>query len=164
MPAGNDDNGNSNTNNKRILLVDDNADVTCALSLGLKSAGFAVDVFNNPFEALSGFRPGRYSLVISDIRMPRMSGFDLVKELGASDPLLKVILITAFDIKREEFEQVIPHIRVDAIINKPVGLVKLNNLVGVLLRNSGKDANNDGGSGSSRRLAAQRRAIRTGRD
>lgn len=158
MPAGND-NGNS-SNNKRILLVDDNPDVTCILSLGLKSAGFAVDVFNNPFEALSSFRQGRYSLVISDIRMPKMSGFDLVRKLGSADPLLKVILITAFDIKREEFEQVIPHIRVDAIINKPVGLVKLNNLVGALLLNSGKSANNDG----SGRLAAQRCAIRTVRD
>jgi DNA-binding response OmpR family regulator len=122
-----------NSSNNKILLVDDNADVTSVLSFGLKSAGFSVDVFNDPREALVEFRAGRYSLVIADIRMPKMSGFELVKEIGGADPLLKVILITAFDIKKDELEQVLPYIRVDAIVNKPVGLVKLNNLVSALL-------------------------------
>jgi CheY-like chemotaxis protein len=53
-----------NNDKKRILLVDDEHDITFALSIGLENNGFVVDTFNDPQEALSNFKPGLYDLLL----------------------------------------------------------------------------------------------------
>lgn len=69
----------------RILLVDNEPDNTSVLSMGLEDEGYRVDAFNDPIPTLSNFRPNCYSLVILDINMPKMNGYELykrIKEIG----------------------------------------------------------------------------------
>src|SRR5215216_4182519 len=65
---------------KRILAVDDEPDITRLCSLALEYHGFKVDTFNDSEEALSNFKPDYYDLVILDIKMPKMDGFELYEE------------------------------------------------------------------------------------
>src|SRR5919201_2480280 len=76
-------NTNNNTNNgrTRVLLVDDDVDITTSLKIGLEDNGFTVDTFNDPLEALSSFKPGLYDLLLFDVRMPELNGFNLYDKI-----------------------------------------------------------------------------------
>ena len=63
------------------MLVDDEPDITSTLKIGLQDNGFEVDTFNDPIEVLSNFKAGSYDLIILDIKMPKMNGFELYKEI-----------------------------------------------------------------------------------
>jgi DNA-binding response OmpR family regulator len=71
---------------KRILVVDDEPDITFTLQSGLEDGGFDVDAFTDPELALSSFKPGLYDLIIIDIMMPKMDGFDLYERLKTVEP------------------------------------------------------------------------------
>src|SRR5207302_5290834 len=93
---------NENNNNiATILLVDNESDNTCVLSMGLEDAGFKVDAFNDPMLALSNFKPNFYALSILDINMPKMNGYELYKEIRKMDAKLKVCFLTASEIYME---------------------------------------------------------------
>jgi len=77
------------------LVVDDEPDITTALQMGLEAGGFDVDAWIDPELVLSNFRPGLYDLVLVDIRMPKMDGFELYEQLKNIDPDLKVCFLTA---------------------------------------------------------------------
>ncbi|HYP42699.1 MAG TPA: response regulator, partial [Candidatus Nitrosocosmicus sp.] len=62
---------------KKILVVDDEPDLTFACNMILELEGFVVDTFNDPALALSNFKPNYYDLALFDIKMPKMDGFDL---------------------------------------------------------------------------------------
>lgn len=93
---------NSNNNNiksslhNRILLVDDEPDITVVFTLGLEDRGFIVDMFNDPLEALSGFKKGSYDLALIDYKMPNMNGFELYTEIRKIDEKIKICFITAY--------------------------------------------------------------------
>ena len=87
---------------KKILLVDDEADITLVFKLALEDAGFIVDIYQDPSVALSKFKPNFYGLVILDIRLPGMSGFELHKEMQKIDPQLIFCFITAGEIYYDE--------------------------------------------------------------
>ena len=59
----------------RILIVDDESDITTALKMYLELQGFQIDAFTNPADALTQFKAGFYHLLILDIKMPEMNGF-----------------------------------------------------------------------------------------
>ncbi|HKG89353.1 MAG TPA: response regulator [Nitrososphaeraceae archaeon] len=80
---------------KRILLVDDESDITTSLSMALVDYGYEVDSYNDPLAALSNFKPSYYDLVILDIKMPDMNGFELYRELEKIHSQIKVCFITA---------------------------------------------------------------------
>jgi DNA-binding response OmpR family regulator len=106
---------------KRILLVDDEPDITFALGIGLEDNGFVVDTFNDPLLALQAFKEKEkknelYSLALIDIKMPKMNGFELYNEIRKIDDKVKVCFITAFDIKKED---------VECLIRKPILLENL---------------------------------------
>jgi two-component system, OmpR family, response regulator ChvI len=67
----------SHDTKKRIMVVDDEPDVTFTLQTGLEDGGFDVDAFIDPEVVLSSFKPGLYDLVLIDIMMPEMDGFAL---------------------------------------------------------------------------------------
>jgi DNA-binding response OmpR family regulator len=77
----NDDNDISKTisdkHSSRILLVDDEPDITSVTKRGLKSNGFEVNAFTDPVEALSNFKTGIYDLLLLDAKMPKIDGFEL---------------------------------------------------------------------------------------
>ncbi|HYX55021.1 MAG TPA: response regulator [Nitrososphaeraceae archaeon] len=89
--------------NNRILVVDDEPDLTKVSTLALEYHGFKVDTFNDPEEALSKFKPGSYDLIILDIKMPKMDGFELYHEIKKKDNNAKVCFLTASELYYEEF-------------------------------------------------------------
>jgi two-component system, OmpR family, response regulator ChvI len=105
---------------KRILLVDDEHDITFSLGIGLENNGFAVDIFNDPQEALSNFKAGLYDLLLIDVKMPKMNGFELYQEIEKMDNKAKVCFITAFEVYYNSLRELFPTVKVDCYIKKPV--------------------------------------------
>jgi DNA-binding NtrC family response regulator len=86
----------------RILVVDDEPDITLTLEAGLKIVGlFDVDTFNDPESALKSFKPDFYALVLIDIMMPKMDGFQLYESLKKIDPGVKAYFLTASEMYYE---------------------------------------------------------------
>jgi DNA-binding response OmpR family regulator len=90
---------------KRILAVDDEPDLTMICKLALEYYGFRVDAFNDSEEALSNFKPDFYDLAILDIKMPKMDGFELYNKLKEKDKDVKVCFLTASELYYEEFRK-----------------------------------------------------------
>jgi DNA-binding response OmpR family regulator len=90
---------------KRILVVDDEADLTMLCILALEYHGFKVDTFTDPRKALSNYKPGYYDLVILDIMMPNMDGFQLYDEIKKNDHKAKICFLTASELYYEEFRK-----------------------------------------------------------
>jgi CheY-like chemotaxis protein len=90
---------------KKILVVDDEADLTMLCSLALEYYGFKVHTFNDPQEALSNYKPSYYDLVILDIKMPKMDGFQLYDEIKKKDHKAKVCFLTASELYYEQFRK-----------------------------------------------------------
>ena len=90
---------------KRILAVDDEPDLTMICSLALQYHGFKVDTFNDAQEALSNFKPDYYDLVILDIKMPNMDGFELYDKIKKKDDKVKICFLTASELYYEEFRK-----------------------------------------------------------
>jgi DNA-binding response OmpR family regulator len=89
----------------KILIVDDEPDLTQVSTLTLEYHGFKVDSFNDPQEALSKYAPGLYDLVILDVKMPKMSGFELYHEIKKKDNNANVCFLTASELYYEEFRK-----------------------------------------------------------
>ena len=108
------------SNRLRILLVDDEQDVVTTLQEGLTYFGFKVDAFTNPEEALSEFKAGTYDAAVLDIRMPKISGFELARKLWEQDPRIQICFLTAFEIYEAEAHRVFPTMKSITFIKKPV--------------------------------------------
>ncbi len=107
------------------MVVDDEPDVGATIKMGLENDGFEVDTFTEPQAALDHFKPDYYNLVITDIKMPDMNGFELYRKLKVNDARIKVAFITAFEMNASEFSKVLPEIDVKCFIKKPVGMSDL---------------------------------------
>ncbi len=119
---------------KKILIVDDEPDLTLAYNIVLKRAGFEVDTFNDPVLALSKFSPNYYDIALLDIKMPKMGGFTLYKEITKRDDKIKIYFLTASEeyyetYRREEFAK----IDKDLFIQKPIGNQELVKRINQLL-------------------------------
>jgi two-component system, OmpR family, response regulator ChvI len=112
------------TSKARILIVDDDPEITLTFRIGLEKNGFVVTVFNDPLKALSTFRAGLYDLLLFDVRMPRMNGFELYREIEKIDNP-KVCFITAFVAYYESLAENLPKGRVCCFIKKPIEIDKL---------------------------------------
>ena len=115
-----------NNNNKSdvpiILLVDNEPDNTSILSMGLEDEGFRVDYFNDPVLALSSFRPNFYSLLILDINMPKMNGYELYNEIKKLDAEVKVCFLTGSEVYVENLRRPTEEILGKCFIPKPVSI------------------------------------------
>ena len=112
----------------RILFVDDNKDILLTIQNGLESYGFQVDTFANPYEALSSFKPDFYDLVLIDIKMPQMSGFEFHQELrkkAAYGTEIKACFITAYEVYFETLKQEFPELYGGCFIRKPIKIEDL---------------------------------------
>ncbi|MFL6484328.1 MAG: response regulator [Nitrososphaera sp.] len=119
-----------NNARKKILIVDDEPDVTFTIKVILTSNGYEVDAFEDTEEALANFRKEVYFLAFLDIKMPKMNGFDLYKKLLEIDKQLKVCFLTAlgeFDdyYKQYKKEDVAPLWGIRHIVRKPIDNSKL---------------------------------------
>jgi DNA-binding response OmpR family regulator len=136
-PATDDKNKNNNTDKPlaKLLVVDDDSDIVQVLKMGLVKNKFSVDAFTNPNDALQSFKSNAdsYFLVLSDIRMPGLTGIQLARKVKAINPNVKVVLMTAFEIRDEEFSKVFPSTNVDGFVQKPISIRELTNKVLSLL-------------------------------
>ena len=108
-----------------IFLVDDEPDIANSLRLGLERKGFKVDVYTDPAEALAKYKPHYYDLLLIDIRMPKLNGFELVREIRKVDEESEVWFLTAFEVYYEEFKKMFPNLDIKSFIRKPVSLTEL---------------------------------------
>jgi DNA-binding response OmpR family regulator len=105
---------------KIILIVDDDPDVASIFSIGLEDEGFTVDTYNDPLEALSNFKPSFYDLLLIDINMPKMNGFELCTQILKFDVNVRICFITAGETNIQALREVYPLINVGCFIKKPV--------------------------------------------
>ena len=106
---------------KRIMVVDDEFDLTLFYKMLLEFHGFRVDTFDDPEKALSSFKPDYYNLVILDIKMPGMDGFELNEELQKIDSKVNVCFLTASELYYKEFRKKEYYaLDKDLFIRKPV--------------------------------------------
>ena len=84
------------------MLVDDEHDNNSIFTIGLQDAGFEVDAYNDPKLALSAFKPDYYDLLLLDIKMPKMDGYELYEKLKKMDDKVKVCFLTASERYKEE--------------------------------------------------------------
>jgi len=128
---------NWSNNNKigprKILLVDDDTDVVSTFKMILELNGFEVDAYTNPLSALSNFRSNEFGLLILDIRMPNMNGFELYKKLKIIDGSVEVCFITAFEDYHDEFKESFPMLdEAKHFIRKPKAIEDLVNHVATI--------------------------------
>lgn len=89
---------------------------------------FIVETFSTgkgALEALDNHPDDYYDLVVTDIRMPQMNGFELYRKIKERNPSMKIVFITAFEINKEEFSKVLPSIDVKDFIIKPISMTNL---------------------------------------
>jgi CheY-like chemotaxis protein len=129
----------SNNKVKKILLVDDEPDVTYTIKNILENNGFQVDTFNDPNFALISYTSHYYNLVILDIKMPKMDGFELYTKIREKDPKVKICFLTASEMYYEKFRKTRSEIgRIngeDSFIQKPIKnedlIKKLTNIMNI---------------------------------
>jgi DNA-binding response OmpR family regulator len=115
--------------NNKILLVDDEPDLTLAFKLGLEDYGFEVDTFNDPLMALSAFKnkSSSYDLVLLDIKMPKMNGFELYNEMRQVNDQARFCFITAYQVQKEDMDAYISSSDEKSfdIIRKPIAIKEM---------------------------------------
>ena len=90
---------------KKILLVDNEADITFALENALEHYGFSIDSFNDSMLSLNSYKRNFYDLIILDIKMPNMDGFELYNKIKEIDPKVKICFLTASELFYEEYRK-----------------------------------------------------------
>jgi len=113
---------------KRILIVDDDLDVTLTFKAAIENsnndndANKRIEVYtsNNPITALSEFKPDFYDLLLADINMPYINGFELCEKILAIDINVKVCFMSSVEINREALNEIYPALSLGCFIRKPV--------------------------------------------
>jgi DNA-binding response OmpR family regulator len=109
--------------NKRVLIVDDEPDLTLSLKMTLEENGFKVDSFTDPLSALENYKEeaGMYDLLILDMKMPQMNGFELYRQIRKIDDKVKVCFLTAGEMDYEQFrKELILELDKNCYIQKPI--------------------------------------------
>jgi DNA-binding NtrC family response regulator len=143
-----DNNNNNNNNDKplaKLLVVDDDSDIVQVLKMGLLKNRFLVEAFTNSDEALQSFKSDAesYCLLLSDMRMPGLSGMQLARKVKEINPNVKVILMTSFEIRDNEFSKVFPSTQVDGFVQKPIGIRDLTDKILSLIEESKRRKNEE---------------------
>jgi len=118
---------------KRILIVDDDADLTMTFKAVIEDSNNNNDVnerievytSNHPIVALSDFKPNFYDLLLVDINMPHMNGFELCEKILAIDINVRICFMSAVDINREGLREIYPSLGLGCFIRKPVTIDNL---------------------------------------
>lgn len=106
--------------------MDDEDDITSIFKRRLEKYGFQVDVYNDPVKALSEFKPYMYDLLLLDIRMPGMSGFELYHEIKSRDRRIKACFLTAFETYDKKVLSEFPGLdEVKCFLKKPITIEEL---------------------------------------
>jgi CheY-like chemotaxis protein len=131
-------NHNSNEHERKILVLDDDFDLASLIKQILQKHGFKnVFAFTDPLLALEHFKINHkdYSLIVSDIRMPNMNGFEFVGKARKLNPKVKILLMTAFEINDNEFSRVLPKPKIDGLIQKSASTMQILNTISKVIMN-----------------------------
>jgi two-component system, OmpR family, response regulator ChvI len=109
----------------KILIVDDEPDITESFGLALEDSGFEVDKYNDPAVALARFEPNVYGLLILDIKMPKMDGFELYDKIKKIDKKVKVFFISAFEVDRAALSKQYSGLKIENFLPKPIQIPEL---------------------------------------
>jgi DNA-binding NtrC family response regulator len=103
------------------MVVDDNRDILTVAGRSLQHAAFRVHGFADPLEGLQHVENGckDCQVLVSDIRMPALTGFQLIRKVKDLRPEMKVVIMTMFEVNKREFEAVFPSTPIDDVIRKP---------------------------------------------
>jgi len=127
--------GGGNSPLMNVLVVDDEPDINTTLKATLEEEGFKVYVFDDPIEALEHFRKSFYDLLIFDIKMPKMNGFELYREIKKIDRGVKVCFLTAGEMYYGAYGDIFDKLGANYFIRKPIEnvelLKRLNDIIGV---------------------------------
>ena len=115
---------------KRLLIVDDDADLTMTFRAVIEDSNNDVDVnkrievftSNDPVASLSEFKPNFYDLLLVDINMPRMNGFELSEKILAIDINVRICFMSNGEINREALREIYPTRQEGCFIRKPVSI------------------------------------------
>ncbi|HYX56230.1 MAG TPA: response regulator [Nitrososphaeraceae archaeon] len=123
--------------NKSILVVDDEFDIVNIIKQVLQKQGFTTYAFTDPLLALEHLKTNSksYGLVLVDVRMPAMNGFELVKKIKSMHPTIKILLMSAFEFNDIELSRALTSIKIDGYIQKPVSTKELVNIIEKHLQN-----------------------------
>jgi DNA-binding response OmpR family regulator len=117
----------------RVLIVDDEPDVNLAVKIALEQEDYEVDAFKDPLLALKNFRKGLYDLLILDIKMPKMHGFELYREIKKIDDRVKVCFLTAGEMYYGAYTDIFHTLDAQCFIRKPIEneelLKRLNKII-----------------------------------
>jgi CheY-like chemotaxis protein len=128
--------GNRNTK-KRVLVVDDEPDTCIVYQIVLQDAGYESISYTDSVKALQEYRPFYYDLILLDIKMPVLNGFELCKKIREVDKSVHIVFITASEAYYEKFRgQHFPELGKINYIQKPIGNDELVRLVDMIIANS----------------------------
>lgn len=123
---------------RNILVIEDDEDIGSALKAGLEQYGFTVDLYNDPLAMLSSYKPSKYNLLVFDIHMPKLNGFDLYRLINKIDNKAVVCFLTAFEEYYDEFKRDFPAMDMKYFIRKPIPIRDLiDRLVSIAKENNG---------------------------
>jgi DNA-binding response OmpR family regulator len=108
--------------NKRVLFVDDEPDHSLTLKMILEENGFKVDSFTDPLLALQNFKEqdSMYDMIILDIKMPEMNGFELYRQIKKIDDKVKVCFLTASEMDYGVYTDIVNSLDPEYFIRKPI--------------------------------------------
>ncbi len=121
---------------RRIAIIDDEKDLLYVYKKALELQGLKVDTFVDSLVALNELkvRYKKYCMILVDIRMSKVNGYQLVNEIKCIDPLIKTVLMTAYDVSELEIlDNLNNGVKIDEVMHKPFSLIKLINTVNTLL-------------------------------
>jgi YesN/AraC family two-component response regulator len=126
----------------KLMVVDDEKDILRIIKRDLEASNnntFEVDTFYSSELAIRAFDnhpKDYYDLILTDIRMPKINGFELYRRIKEKNPSMKIAFITAFEINKEEFNKVLPSIDVKDFIIKPISMSDLSSKLKAIVKRS----------------------------
>ena len=127
---------------KRILIIDDNPDITLTfkkmledpqigefvdemqqkakITNSIKRKSFEVIIYNDPFLALSEFKPDFFHLILVDVNMPKINGFEFSTQILKIDPEPKICFMSSGQVNQEALKEVYPTLSIGCFIKKPI--------------------------------------------
>ena len=123
----------NNNKKKKILFVDDEPDITWLSKTVLEHNGFGVQAFESPMSVLENFKPGSYDLLVIDIKMREMDGFELYDKLRKMDNNINVCFLTAAQEYYDKYKERYSWLQKECFITKPITLENLVNTINSVL-------------------------------
>jgi CheY-like chemotaxis protein len=119
-----------------IMVVEDEKELASLFKAFLERMGYDTVAFTDPIMALEFFKQGtkEFSLILTDLRMPEMSGLELAVEIRKFNEKIKIILITAFMVEDLMISETYKLAKINEIVQKPVKIAALREIIDTLLQ------------------------------